>query len=29
MSDENITDLKRKLYDHTDNNRFRIWFCFL
>jgi len=26
MSGENITDVKIKLYDHTDNSRFRIWF---
>jgi len=26
MSSENITDVKIKLSDHTDNNRFRICF---
>jgi hypothetical protein len=26
MSGKNITDGKLKLYDHTDNNRSRIWF---
>jgi len=26
MSGKNITDGKIKLYNHTDNNKFRIWF---
>jgi hypothetical protein len=26
MSGKNITDGKIKLYDHTDNNRFRMFF---